>query len=179
MSKTVLYLCPSFPYPADNGGKAVFINHLLFLKNNNFKIHAVFLDVDSNSQNIDKADIEDKGFESFKIFTRKMPRIKSLSSIFKFLYYFIFNKPARAFISRYNPDLQNFVFNLIMGFRYDYILFDHFTSWAFINNFETLKSCNSIYIAHNFETKVVKDQYKSKTNLFSRLFYYIEYCKTK
>lgn len=179
MSKTVLYLCPSLPYPVDNGGKAVFINHINFLKNNDFSIHAVFLDVDNYIQDIANANLKGKGFESFNVFSRKVPRIKNIASIIKSIYYFIFNKKPRAFIARYNPELQKFVRGKIMSFKYDHIIFDHFTSLSFIDDLEILKSCNSIYIAHNFEAKVIADQFRSIANPFSKLIYYVEYLKTK
>jgi glycosyltransferase involved in cell wall biosynthesis len=179
MSKSILYLCPSIPYPANNGGKVVFNNHIDFLKNNGFDIHAVFLDVDCGYQNIAKADLKNKGFASINVFSREVPRIKGLTSIIKSLYYFATNIKPRAFIARYNPELQEFVRREIVNLKYDYIIFDHFTSLSFIDDFEILKSCNSIYIAHNFEAKVIADQFKSLTNPILKLIYYIEYCKTK
>lgn len=179
MPKTILYLCPSFPYPANNGGKVVFISHINFFKNNNFKIHLVFLDVDGNVTDENIASIDKKDFESFDVFSRNVPRIKGFGSIIKSLFYFAFNKRPRAFLARYNPELQEFVSKQIKNFNYDHVIFDHFTSLAFIDDFEILKSCNSIYIAHNFEAKVIADQYKSKGNPLTRLVYYIEYYKTK
>jgi len=179
MSKSVLYLCPSFPYPADNGGKAVFINHINFLKNNGFSIHSVFLDVDNYAQNIKSVDIESKGFESIDVFSRKIPRIKNIASIIKSIYYFIFDAKPRAFIARYNPELQEFVRLKITNFKYDYIIFDHFTALSFIDDFEILKCYNSIYIAHNFEAKVIADQSRNIANPVYKLIYYIEYLKTK
>ena len=179
MPKTILYLCPSFPYPANNGGKAVFINHINFFKNNNFKIDVVFLDVDGNDAAENIGSVDKKDFESFEVFSRSVPRIKGFGSIIKSLFYFIFNKKPRAFLARYNPQLQEFVLNKIRDFKYDHVIFDHFTSLAFIDNFEILKSCNSLYIAHNFEAKVIADQYKTMSNPITRLVYYIEYYKNK
>ena len=179
MSKPILYLCPSIPYPADNGGKVAFNNHIDFLKNNGFDIHAVFLDVDSGYQDVAKTYLENKGFASINVFSREVPRIKGLTSIIKSLYYFASNIKPRAFIARYNPELQEFVRNEIMSLKYDYVIFDHFTSLSFIDDFEILKSFNSIYIAHNFEAKVIADEFKSFTNPILKLVYYIEYCKTK
>jgi polysaccharide biosynthesis protein PslH len=179
MSKTVLYLCPSFPYPADSGGKAVFINHINFFRNNGFKIHAIFLDVDDDALSGNIVNLKNMGFESFNVFSRKIPRINGFSSIIRSLFYFLFNKNPRALIARYNPELQNFLLNSITNVQYDYVIFDHFTSFAFINDFKVLRSCNSIYISHNFEAKVIKDQYKSKNNPLTKLFYVIEYYKTR
>ena len=179
MAKNILYLCPSFPYPADNGGKVVFLNHINFLKKNGFKLHAVFFDVDDNVTELQKQQLDSFGFESYKVFSRVVPRVNDLKTLVASLFYFISSKKPRAYMARINTQLQNYVLHLLNTYKFDYVLFDHFTAFAFINSFKYLKGIKMIYIAHNVESKVIADQFKLEHSPVKKLFYYAEYLKTK
>lgn len=178
MSKNILYLCPSFPYPADSGGKVAFLNHIDFLKRNNFDVHTVFFDVDNNASDSEAQKLATRGFKSYRVFSRTRPRVTSLKTLIISVFFLIFSKRPRAFDARVNKEIQQYIFNLLENYKFDYILFDHFTAFAFINNYELLATIKKIYVAHNVESKVLKDQYKHETNLFKKLFHYIEYLKT-
>lgn len=171
IKKKILYLCPEVPYPQETGGQVAFNNHLRSLAKH-FIVDAIFLDVEGEKKHIPK-DLA-YSINSYKIFNRRFRRGSGVIGLLAAAYLFIRYKFPRAYSVRINKEAKRHISQIIES--YEAVICDHFTAFAFLEQNVDIKK---IYIAHNVEANVLRDQYKAENNYIKKLVYYIEYYRTK
>jgi hypothetical protein len=172
--KKILYLCPEIPYPSDTGGKVAFANHINLITKNN-TVDAIFLNTDEDGRALPESIINK--FNQYKIFERSYKRANGIKGMLKLVLLFFRFKYPRAYTVRLNNDLRRYIRENLCN--YDVIIFDHFSSFAFLNGFDKDKGLQSIYVSHNLEAQVIHDQFRLQKNYLVKLYLYIEFLKTR
>lgn len=159
--KKILYLCPGFPFPADFGGSQCWLKHIkeLAISKYNSKIKYIFFSL--------KKDIEKPDFAiDYHV-------IKSKCTIEPSLY----NKIKRffTFFSKWT-----YAMSIRKGFykslKPNLIVMDDFAMLPLLPH---KKDYKLIYIVHNIEYDIEKDQAKLETNKILKICRYIDAIKTK
>lgn len=162
----ILYLCPSYPFPAKTGGDQCFAQHVKDLLDSQFKdnVNYIFFnirkDIDPDVLNKNSVIINNKYFKKYSL-KWIIEYIKNIFSKVPFGYRKIICSEISKYITSSNASL---------------IILDGLPMCSVLPNDTNYKL---IYIAHNIEYDFIIDLIKLEKNIILKLYSIIEACKIK
>jgi len=164
----VLIVSPSFPYPANDGGKIVILNCFKFLKKND-------IDVDFLCLNKDK-EYDISGFapnDNIEVLYDGM-----ISSKYRLIRSILKNKPYLT-DKFYSKRFLNKILHSLNTEKYDIVHFEGLHTAAYALKIREKTNAKIVLRFHNIESQIMMRYSETVGNIFFKLFFRWEYFKMR